>query len=130
MAIRTEQTLRRMWDESAKLANEAGKLWATADGSRTEAEVAERTAAAHRTAEKNSRDVGDAMAAEAADLSDLVNRERTEAGLAPLTPGEPYPVDVVPAEQPMTDDTLVASQSSTVTETLTDGQLDASGATA
>jgi hypothetical protein len=121
MSFRTEQTLRRMWEESAKLTNEAGKLWAAADGARTEAEVAERTAAAHRKAEKTARDVGDAMAAEAADLADLVNRERTDAGLAPLAPGEPYPADPAPAGQPTAEDTLVASAQSAV-ETRVDGQ--------
>lgn len=122
MTIRTEQTLRRMWEESAKLTDEAAKLWTTADGSRSEAEVAERTAAAHRAAEKSARDVGDAMAAEAADLADMVNEKRQQAGLARLKPGEPYPADPVVAEQPMPDDTLVASvQSAAVTRT--DGEV-------
>lgn len=121
MSVRTEQTLRRMWEESLKLTNEAGKLWASADGARTEAEVAERTAAAHRTAEKNARDVGDAMAAEAADLADLVNRERQDAGLAPLAAGEPYPADPAPAGPPAPEDTLVVSAQSPI-ETRVDGQ--------
>jgi peptidyl-tRNA hydrolase len=108
MAIRTEQTLRRMWDESVKLATESNRLTEDANASGIDAASAEQAAEAHRTAEKAARSVSNAMMLEAADLTDLVNRERQDAGLTPLTPGEPYPADPAPAEQPMADDVKVA----------------------
>jgi len=109
MSVRTEQTLRRMWDESLKLAADSSRLTEDADESAVNAEAAEKAARAHRLAEESTRNVGAAMGAEAADLADLVNRERQDAGLSPLAPGDPYPADPAPVEQPTPDDTLVAS---------------------
>jgi hypothetical protein len=120
MSVRTEQTLRRMWDESLKLGSDSSRLAKEAYASGIDAAAAEEAAEAHRKAEMATRSVSNAMEAEAADLADLVNRERRDAGLAPLTPGEAYPAD--PIEQPGPGDTLVVSVQSPV-ETLTDGQV-------
>lgn len=111
MTFRTEQTLRRMWVESAKLQTEADRLLAEHQAATEQATKHDRAAAAEaaaaaacRTDAAAAKNVGQSAAAEAADLADLVNRERAEAGLPPLTPGEPYPV-----EQPPAGDTLVTS---------------------
>jgi hypothetical protein len=104
MAIRTEQTLRRMWTESAALFQQSGTFYADADQCADAATEHERAAAAETAAAasaheaaKAKRSVAQGKEAEAADLADLVNRERTEAGLAPLKPGEPYPAEQDPA---------------------------------
>lgn len=100
MTIRTEQTLRRMWEESAKLKAESERLYSEHKAAADQAAQHDRAAAAEAAAAHACRtdaaaalDVGQRAEAEAADLIDMVNRERKDAGLAPLTPGEPYPVD-------------------------------------
>lgn len=130
MTIRTEQTLRRMWEESALLFKKAAAAYADADSCADAATEHERAAnaeaaaaAAAAQAEKAKRTLAKGQEAEAADLADLVNRERTEAGLAPLGAGEPYPADPAPTGQPTADDTLVASAQSSI-ETAVDGHLD------
>lgn len=107
MTIRTEQTLRRMWEESGKLQADSDRLGEeyatnmTAADEHDQAAAAEVTAAkACRTAATSARDVALRIGAEAADLADLVNRERQEAGLSPLKPGEPYPAEQQQEQQP------------------------------
>lgn len=99
-AIRTEETLRRMWTESGKLTREAADWHADADQCSTSAAEHERAAAAEasaaradRTAEESKRAIARAREAEAADLVDIVNEKRLVAGLAALTAGDPYPED-------------------------------------
>lgn len=107
MAIRTEQTLRDMWDahlnrrsEAEKNGAEAVQCAQSADAHDRAVAQAKATADAEAQAAQADRrsaqalfNLAEGRAAEAADLADLVNRERAEAGLAPLTPGEPYPAD-------------------------------------
>lgn len=100
MAIRTEQTLRRMWEESIKLAGDANKLGEEYRTAAAQADEHYRAAAAETAAAdacranaEAARNVGERAEAEAADLADLVNRERQDAGLELLKPGEPYPTD-------------------------------------
>lgn len=96
MSFRTEQTLRRMWEESLKLQAEAAQHRADSGECFTAAQAHERAAAeataaaaaetaAAASAEKAARAkhaVAQGMEAEADDLRDLVNRERQDAGLA------------------------------------------------
>ena len=132
-SLRTEQTLRDMWEasnrrraEAARYHDEANGTLGAADAHDQAAAEARTAAAAEAQAAQSARtsaralfDLAEGRAAEAADLADIVNEKRTAAGLAPLTPGEPYPgPEAVP--QPTAGDTLVASQQSP-TETLVDG---------
>jgi uncharacterized protein YkwD len=93
MAIRTEQTLRRMWIEAADNQADAVKLGDAYDGHTSAAEAAEQTAKAHRSEASKAKFAADEYAAQAADLVDMVNEKRQQAGLAPLKLGESYPVD-------------------------------------
>jgi hypothetical protein len=135
MSVRTEQTLRDMWEAGARRAaeasqhhNDANQCVAAAEAHERAAAEAKAAVAAEEQAAKSARTAAQAKfalaegrAAEAADLADLVNRERTDAGLAPLAAGEPYPADPAPAGQPTVEDTLVASAQSAV-ETRVDRQ--------
>ena len=126
-SFRTEQTLRDMWEasnrrraEAAQHHDEATRTLAAADAhdraaadARSAAETETRAAESARSGARALLNLAEGRAAESADLADIVNEKRAAAGLAPLTPGEPYP-------QPTADDAFVASQQS-VTGTLVDG---------
>jgi uncharacterized protein YkwD len=90
MTVRNEMTLRRMWEESLTLSAKATKLADEETASTEEAEKAERIAEVHRSAAAAAGNTGRGMAEESADLADIVNRERAEAGLPALVAGEPY----------------------------------------
>ncbi len=115
-----------MWEASNRRRAEAARYHDEANGTLGAADAHDQAAAAEAQAAQSARtsarallDLAEGRAAEAADLADIVNEKRTAAGLAPLTPGEPYPgPEAVP--QPTAGDTLVASQQSP-TETLVDG---------
>lgn len=138
MSVRTEQTLRDMWEAGLKRRSEAEansaeavRCTAASDAhdlaaanARAAAQAEAQAAQSARSSAKALFDLAEGRAAEAADLADMVNRERQEIGLALLVPGEPYPAD--PAGQAPAEPVVVSRQS--VTETATDG-LDTSGAT-
>jgi hypothetical protein len=90
MSVRNEQTLRRMWTEHLTLRTKAAQQAEEETRATEDAIAAERTAKAHRAAAEAARTVGGSMAAESADLADIVNEKRTELDLPPLVPGEPY----------------------------------------
>lgn len=115
MSVRNEDTLRRMWTEHLIRRDKAAEQAAIEQRATEDAETHERTAKTHRTTAAAVHTVGAGWAAESDDLADIVNEKRVELGLAPLTPGEPYPGEVTPAEQPTPEDMLVASAVSAVT---------------
>lgn len=97
MTVRTEYTLQRMWEESLTLRSQAAEVAEEMRQDIAAAEASERAAAAeraaaeaHHTAALAHQTVANGKANEAADLADIVNREREELGLASLTYGEPY----------------------------------------
>jgi hypothetical protein len=126
MTVRNEMTLRRMWEESLTLGAKAAKLADEETASTKEAETAERVAEVHRTAAAAARNTGRGMADEAADLADIVNRERAEAGLPPLAPGEPYDAPQDPAGLTIVNEAALTAHGVPVAgpgTTLVDGQV-------
>lgn len=100
MTIRTEQTLRDMWEaglnrhaEAAADRTEGNRCTDSAEAHDRAAAAEAQAAAADRKGAKGLLDRAEGRANEAADLFDIVNEKRTAMGLAPLTPGEPYPED-------------------------------------
>jgi hypothetical protein len=101
MTVRTQQTLRDMWEAGLNRLAESQRHLAEYKASVKAAEDHDRIAAAEtqaakacRTAAAASQKVGTDAEAEANDLADLVNRERAALSLPPLVPGEPYPADL------------------------------------
>lgn len=98
MSVRTEQTLRRMWTEAADNQTDATKLMDACKGHASAADDAGRAARAHQNEAAKAKLAADEFAAQAADLVDMVNEKRAAMGLAPLAPGDPYPVDPSPTD--------------------------------